>query len=214
MARRNKVKILSFIMIFWFISLRNLPVLPGYVLLFLAVLAAPVMSQTTTIPHLVKQGTVTRLMVHDEPFLMLAGELGNSSASDPVYMRSKWPVLKSMNLNTVLVPVYWEFLEPAEGMFDYTLVDSAIGSARKYDMKIVFLWFGSWKNSMSCYVPLWVKENPERFPRARKKDGTPLEILSPFSATNRLADEKAFAALMKHIQLTDGKEQYRHYDSG
>ena len=58
------------------------------------------------IPRLQKQGTATQLIVDGKPFLMLAGELGNSSASDPAYMRPYWPALKSMNLNTVLVPVY------------------------------------------------------------------------------------------------------------
>jgi len=85
---------------------------------------------------------------------MIAGELGNSSASSLEYMRSIWPKLEKMHLNTVLVPVYWELLEPAEGHFDFSLVEGAIESARKYSLKLVLLWFGSWKNSMSCYAPI------------------------------------------------------------
>ena len=65
-----------------------------------------------------------------------------------------------MNLNTVLTPVYWDLTEPQEGKFDFTLVDVAIEEARRNDLKLVFLWFGAWKNSMSCYAPAWFKADP------------------------------------------------------
>ena len=161
---------------------------------------------TSPIPHLQKQGTATQLIVHNKPFLMLGGELGNSSASDLKYMADIWPKLRAMRLNAVLMPVYWELIEPQEGKFEFALVDSLIADARKNDLKIVVLWFGSWKNSMSCYAPLWVKTNQERFPRARTSDGKAVEILTPFSDENRKADAKAFAALMKHLRATDGEQ--------
>ncbi len=168
--------------------------------------AAEVQAQTKDIPHLRKQGSATQLIVHGKPFLMLGGELGNSSASDLAYLKPIWPKLAQMHLNTVLAPVYWELLEPEEGKFDFALVDSAIYSARQHDLKLVFLWFGSWKNSMSCYAPLWVKTDQRRFPRARTPDGKPHEMLTPFNETNRNADARAFAALMKHLRAMDGKE--------
>ncbi len=159
----------------------------------------------SAIPHLRKQGTATQLIVQNKPFLMLGGELGNSSASDLKYMRPVWPKLKAMHLNTILMPVYWELIEPQEGKFDFSLVDDLIASARKNDLKIVVLWFGSWKNSMSCYAPYWVKTNQKRFPRSRTKDGRALEILTPFSDENRNADTRAFASFMKHLRAIDGK---------
>ncbi len=138
---------------------------------------------------------------------MLAGETGNSSASDLKYMDSIWPKIVKMHLNTLVVPVYWELIEPKEGQFDFTLVDSIITAARQNNIKLVFLWFGSWKNSMSCYVPLWIKTDEERFPRAREKDGKAEEILTAFNNTNRNTDALAFATLMKHIREFDEKEQ-------
>jgi beta-galactosidase GanA len=164
-------------------------------------------SAALDIPRLVKQGTATQLLVHGKPFLMIGGELGNSSASNLEYLRPIWPKLERMHLNTVLVPVYWELLEPAEGKFDFSLVDGAIESARKYNLKLVLLWFGTWKNSMSCYVPYWVKTDWKRFPRARNKDGQAMEILTPFSEENRNADVRAFSALTRHLQRTDAAEQ-------
>jgi beta-galactosidase GanA len=158
------------------------------------------------IPHLRKQGTATQLIVHNKPFLMLGGELGNSSASDLNYMAPLWPKLKAMHLNTVLTPVYWELVEPREGTLDFALVDGLIASARKNSMKIVVLWFGSWKNSMSCYVPNWVKTNQKRFPRSRTRDGKALEILTPFSDENRNADARTFVGLLKHLRAVDGTQ--------
>jgi beta-galactosidase GanA len=121
-------------------------------------------------------------------------------------MTTIWPKLRAMHLNTILVPFYWEFLEPQEGKFDFTLVDSLIYAARKNDLKIIILWFGSWKNSMSCYAPYWVKTNQERFPRSRTKSGSAVEILTPFSDENRNTDAKAFGMLLKHIRTIDGKQ--------
>jgi hypothetical protein len=161
----------------------------------------------TDIPHLQNNHGATQLVVDGKPFLMLAGETGNSSASDLEYMRTIWPKVVKMHLNALVVPVYWELVEPKEGEFNFTLVDSIIISARTHNMKLVFLWFGTWKNSMSCYVPLWIKADEERFPRARQKDGRAEEILTTFNKTNRNADARAFATLMKHIRSIDGQEQ-------
>ena len=157
------------------------------------------------IPHLRRQGTATQLVVDGKPFLIRGGELGNSSASNATYLQPFWPRFAELKLNTLLVPVYWELVEPEEGRFDFSLVDQLIAQARDSRMRLVLLWFGSWKNSMSCYAPAWVKRDSRRFPRAAILDGTPQEILSPFSAANRDADARAFAALLKHLRETDGE---------
>ncbi|HZS03606.1 MAG TPA: DUF5597 domain-containing protein [Blastocatellia bacterium] len=163
-------------------------------------------AQSNSIPHLRKQGTAVQLIVDGKPFLALGGELGNSSSSSLEYMRPIWPKLGALNLNTVLVPVYWELVEPAEGRFDFSLVDGLIEEARKHGLRLVPLWFASWKNSMSCYAPAWVKTSEQRFPRAEDKAGNGMEILSPFSKENLDADARAFAALMRHLREVDGRD--------
>jgi len=157
------------------------------------------------IPKLVKNGSYVQLLVDNRPFLILGGELGNSSASSNEYMRPIWPKLKQMNLNTVIAPVFWELMEPVEGKFDFILVDSLIENARLFNMKLVLLWFGAWKNSMSCYAPAWVKTNTTRFPRILDKNGSPHEIITPFNKNNLESDKKAFTRLMQHIKETDSK---------
>jgi beta-galactosidase GanA len=157
------------------------------------------------IPYLLRQETAVQLVVDGKPFLILAGELHNSSSSNINYLRPIWSELVKMNLNTILVPVYWELTEPEEGRFDFNLVDGLIQNARHYNLRLIFLWFASWKNSMSCYAPIWVKTNLERFPRAKDKQGRGMEILSALSSANCDADARAFSALMRHIRKVDGE---------
>ena len=159
------------------------------------------------IPRLHTQHDVTSLLVNNEPFLILGGELANSSASTASYMKPVWPKLKSMNLNTVLVPVYWELIEPEQGRFDFTLLDELLRDARANDLKLVLLWFGSWKNSMSSYVPGWVKRDVKTYPRVVDRQGRLQEILSPFSRNNLQADLSAYTALVHHLKKVDEKTQ-------
>lgn len=158
-------------------------------------------------PHLQTTDGITRLFVNGKPFLSLAGELHNSSSSNLEYMEPIWPKLAQMNLNTVLAGVSWELIEPVEGQFNFELVDGLIKSARENDLKIVFLWFGSWKNMVSSYAPEWVKNDPERFPLLVAQDGEKFQMLSTCSTENMHADARAFAALMRHIKQVDSDEQ-------
>ena len=171
-----------------------------------AMAAVSVRAQQDSLPRLRRQGTATQLVVDGKPFLVLGGELGNSTSSSREYMKPVWPKLAALNLNTVLVPIYWELIEPAENRFDFTLIDGLIQEARRHELRIVPLWFGSWKNSMSCYAPAWVKTDQRRFPRAQDATGRGLEILSPFSKENQDVDARAFAAVMRHLREIDGHE--------
>ena len=95
------------------------------------------------IPHLEKHGTVCQLTVDGKPFLILGGELLNSSSSSIGYMQPIWPKMAAMHLNTAVTPVAWETIEPLEGKFDFTVVDGLISGAREHDLRLVLLWSGS-----------------------------------------------------------------------
>lgn len=171
----------------------------------LGIVATPLVAQPSATPHLEKRGAATQLVVDGKPFLMLSGELHNSSSSSLDYMKPIWPKLAATGLNTVVTPLSWELIEPAEGKFDFALVDGLIDQARQAHERIVFLWLASWKNGKSSYAPLWVKQNTRRFTRV-VENGNQVDILSPLCAATREADARAFAALMRHIKEVDSVE--------
>ena len=129
-----------------------------------------------------------QLLVQGKPFLILGGELGNSSAGTSAQADTILPKMARLHLNTVLMPIAWEQAEPREGSFDFSILDHWIDVARQQNLHLVLLWFGSWKNAFSEYAPDWVKSDTKRFPRAKAADGTPLEILSTFGTDNAKCD--------------------------
>ena len=158
------------------------------------------------IPHLRKQGAATQLIVDGKPFLALTGELGNNTATSLENMQPIWPKLVAGNLNCVLAAVHWAQMEPTQGKYEFALTDGLIQEARQHGLKLVFLWFGSWKNGLSSYVPYWVKQDYQRYPRIQLQNGKSMELLSALSDATRDADARAFRALMKHIKEVDGRQ--------
>ncbi len=154
-------------------------------------------------PAIRTNGAVKQMMVDGKPFIMLAGELHNSSASSSEYMKPIWKKLEALNLNTVIGTVSWELLEPQEGRFDFTLVDDQIRQARAHNLRLVLIWFATWKNAVASYVPLWVKTDLKRFPRVQSREGVGQEELTPFGEESLRADARAFRELMRHIRTVD-----------
>ena len=160
-----------------------------------------------SLPYLQPKGSTVQLIVDGEPYVMLSGELHNSSASGRESMRRMWPHLKALELNTVIAPVSWELVEPQEDEFDFCYVDEMIRLARQHDQRLVLLWFGSWKNGVSSYAPRWVLRDTQRFSRAKgSSNQNTKDILSTLSKSNLQADAKAFARLMQHVKEMDGQE--------
>ena len=150
---------------------------------------------------------IPTLYVHGKPFFMRGGEIHNSSASDPRFLEeSLWPALRGLNMNSVIVPLYWELIEPTEGRYDFSLMESIIASARREGLKLCFLWFGLWKNAESFYVPAWMKKDTETYFRAQKVSGEKMKTISHLCAAAVEKDRLAFTAVMRRIREIDEEE--------
>jgi beta-galactosidase GanA len=168
--------------------------------MLLACASAPVAAQA--LPHFVEKGGRHALVVDGAPFLILGAQTNNSS-NYPAVLPQVWPVVRAIHANTVEIPVAWEQVEPQEGHFDFSWIDTLIPQARQQGVRLVLLWFGAYKNTGPNYSPEWVKGDPKRFPRMITKDGKTHYVLSPHSPVTLAADSRAFAALMRHIREID-----------
>ncbi|KAF5672036.1 beta-galactosidase [Fusarium heterosporum] len=163
-------------------------------------------------PHLRRsdKGSV-QLIVKGKPFLMLPGELHNSSLSSAKFMSGVWPAMKADHINTLLGSVTWEMIEPKEGHFDFSELDRVLQGAREHDIHLVLLWFGTYKNGLSTYAPTWVKRDFRRFPRVQVLEAggikRTLEMITPLSDAACDADSRAFSALMRHLAEVDSQHQ-------
>jgi beta-galactosidase GanA len=143
-----------------------------------------------------------QLLVDGKPFVILGGQANNSSGWAEV-LPQIWETIGALGANTVEMPAYWEDVEPRQGQFQFDNVDRILAWAREHRLHVVFLWFGSWKNGASNYVPVWVKQNPQRYPAIIDATGNPTGIISPWFRSTLEADRTAFAALLRHIGQVD-----------
>jgi beta-galactosidase GanA len=156
------------------------------------------------LPRLVQEQGRATLMVDGKPYMVLGAQVDNSSGW-PQRLKQVWPAAERMKLNTLEVPVYWEQMEPERGKFDFSVVDDVLAQAREHKVRLVLLWFGTWKNGKMHYVPEWVKQDTKTYPRMMTKAGVALDVLSPNASANMEADRAAFVALMKHLKEVDAQ---------
>jgi hypothetical protein len=156
-------------------------------------------------PRLVQKDGRYALMVDGRPYLILGGQIHNSSGW-PSELPQVWESMYALHANTIEAPVYWEQFEAQEGHFDFTNVDQIVDGARAHNLRVVLLWFGTWKNGNMHYVPAWVKNDTKRFPRVIRPDGEPVDVLSPLSRNTLNADKAAFVTLMRHVKQLDSEQ--------
>jgi hypothetical protein len=156
-------------------------------------------------PQIVRDGTKTTLLVDGKPYIVLGAQVSNSSGW-PSKVESLLSGVQALHLNTLEVPVYWEDVEPEEGHFRFETFDNIIRLARGRNLRLVMLWFGTWKNGTMDYAPAWVKSNTARFPRMLDDAGHPVRVLTPLSDANLNADRAAYAQLMRHLKEFDGDQ--------
>lgn len=172
--------------------------------LFIATVCVSSLAQATgPLPRIVSDQGRHALLVDGKPYLVLGAQVNNSSAW-PAMLDQVWPATDQLHANTVFVPIAWEQVEPHEGQFDFSFLDTLVTQARAHRVRLVLLWFATWKNNGPNYAPAWVKLDNKRFPRVVTRDGKTLNSLLPHAQATLDADSKAFVRLMTHLKQIDG----------
>ena len=159
-------------------------------------------AKNTELPRVVTENGRHALFVDGKPFLILGAQVNNSS-NYPQALEDVWPAIEVLKPNTVMVPVAWEQVEAKEGEFDFSFVDTLLQQAREKKVRLILLWFATWKNNGPNYAPEWVKLDNNRFPRLLTADGRTLNSMSPHAQATLDADRKAFVQLMRHLKAKD-----------
>jgi len=163
--------------------------------------AATLQAQVHPVPRIVEKNGRFALFVDDAPFLIMGIE--DLTMGDWPPRPAIWPALEYMHVNTVEIAVYWQDFEPQPGKYDYAVIDRLLEAARQHNVRLVPLWFGSYKNGHPHYMPDWMKLDPVRYPHALDKKGQAVDSPSPFATASLDLDKRAFSALLAHLKEVD-----------
>lgn len=159
-------------------------------------------AQQTELPYIKHKDGRHCLMVDGKPFLMLGAQCNNSSAW-PDTLPEVLSAMEQLKVNTLEIPIYWEQFEPQKGQFDYSIIDTIITQAREHNVRVVLLWFATWKNGSNHYMPGWMKQQPEKYPNMINKEGQEIDSPSAHAEATLNEDVMAFSAFMKHLKEFD-----------
>jgi len=165
---------------------------------------SPTRAADTSLPHLIQKDGRHALIVDGEPFLILGAQCHNSSAW-PATLPLVWSAMEALHVhvNTLEIPIYWQQFEPEPGRYDTSVVDAILAKARERGLRLVLLWFATWKNGSNHYMPDWMKLQPETYPNIVGPGGEPIDSPSPPAKATLEADTKAFVAFMLHLKEAD-----------
>jgi len=181
--------------------MRKTPIIAFSIAICLLI-AGKTFAQTNPIPHIIEKDGRHTLLVDGKPYFILGGQAHNSSGW-PGMLPQVWDAVKAMHLNTLEIPIYWEQIEPQQGQFDFSIVNTLLQQAHMHNVRLVLLWFGTWKNGSNHYMPEWMKRDAAKYPNITGKNGQPVDSPSPHYQATLDADIKAFSAVMRHLKQAD-----------
>lgn len=156
-----------------------------------------------SLPRIETVGGRPRLMVDDQPFLILGLQWDCDSCFSREEMNPLFLEARKMGANTAALPVYWREIEPEPGRYDFAMMAVRLTQARANDLRIVILWFATWKNACAFYAPDHVRNDPVTYRMALDRSGEPTVSLCPTSDITWQADRNALVALMEYLRDND-----------
>lgn len=156
-------------------------------------------------PEIVRVDGHPRLLVDGEPFLILGLQWACESCFHVAEMNPLFPEAARLGCNTVALPVYWREVEPERDRYDMTMLDERLARARENGLRLVLLWFATWKNAHHFYAPDYIQRDPGTYPLALNAFGEPAgrDSLCPSGAATWERDRLALLKVMEHLRDVD-----------
>jgi hypothetical protein len=158
---------------------------------------------STPMPSIQRVNGQSRLIVDGAPFLILGVQWESDSCFSAEEMSPLFPHAAKLGANTATLPTYWREIEPETGRYVFTMLDERIRVARENGMRVIPLWFGTYKNGCLYYTPDWIQADPETYRLAVGRDGKQLVSLCPNCEATWQRDRDALKAIMAHLREVD-----------
>jgi len=156
-----------------------------------------------SLPQIVRVDGRPRFLVGGEPFLILGVQWACESCFSRDEMNPLFPQAARLGANTAVTPLYWREIEPEPGRFSFGLLDERIALARANGLRLVLLWFATWKNAHAFYAPDYIRDDNDTYPRALDREGNRLVSLCPLGEATWERDRQALVAVMEHVRDVD-----------
>lgn len=155
-------------------------------------------------PRLVKRGEYAHLEVDGRPYLVLSVQWDCCSCYTPAGMDPYFEHAVKMGCNTATLPLYWGEVEPEPGRYDWRMLDHRLAKAREHGLRLVLMWYGTYKNAEIGYAPADVVADVKTYRRVRTREGAELpEVICPLSVPTRDRDVAAFTEVMTRLREAD-----------
>ena len=85
-------------------------------------------------------------LVLDGKLFFILGAQSNNSSACPATLPKVWLTIEKPHVNTLDILICREQFEPQSRKYNYCVVDTIITQAQESNLRLVLLWFATWKN--------------------------------------------------------------------
>jgi hypothetical protein len=150
------------------------------------------------------------IIVCGQPRIILYGETLEdvmTDAADVPYYGDQFDKWRRQGLNTVGAIIQWNRFELRKDEYEYAMIDGLIEAAKARNMHLIIVWFGTWRNLQSNYVPRYVWDEKIAFPAVKKNGKQDNGRVSPHAMKCAVRDGLALQSLLARASVKDPGHQ-------